>query len=88
MTYFNPNEIDQVNFDQYDVMVLFLGNHRLTSTQTSKIKSFVENEQKKTVLIGVGWVWRDYYANNNEEPMPMNQILNNSGAEFNISQKE
>ena len=87
VTYFNPNEIDQVNFNQYDVMVLFLGNHRLTSIQTSKIKSFVENEQKKTVLIGVGWVWRDYYANNNEEPMPMNQILNNSGAEFNISQK-
>ena len=35
VTYFNPNEIDQVNFNQYDVMVLFLGNHRLTSIQTS-----------------------------------------------------
>ena len=81
-TYFDPSILSSINLDQYDSMILFSGDYRLSSSEAASIKSFVQNPNKKTIMIGLGWVWRDYYATGEEDPMPLNLILEDLGAKF------
>ena len=63
-------------------MILFSGDYRFSSSEAASIKSFVQNPNKKTIMVGLGWVWRDYYAIGDEDPMPLNLILEDLGAKY------
>lgn len=81
-TYFDPSILSSINLNQYDSMILFPGEYRFTSSEASTIKSFIQDPNKKSIIFGLGWVWRDYYAVSDVEPMPINLILENLGARF------
>ena len=46
------------------------------------MKKFIENPSKRSVVFGLGWVWRDYRSEYENEPYPTNVILKNAGAKF------
>jgi hypothetical protein len=81
-SYFNLSQLDQLNLNQFDALILFPGDHRLSSLQESKIEAFIENQEKKTIIIGLGWVWAGYYATSTNDSMPLNDILGPMGVEF------
>ena len=81
-TSFDPSILGSTNIDQYDSMILFPGEYRFTSSEAASIKSFIQDTTKKSILIGLGWVWRDYYAVSEEDPMPLNLILEDLGAKY------
>lgn len=81
-TYFDPSILSSINLNQYDSMILFPGEYRFTSSEASTIKSFIQDPNKKSIIFGLGWVWRDYYAVSDVEPMPINLILEDLGARF------
>ena len=81
-TYFDPSILSSINVNQYDSMILFPGEYRFTSSEASTIKSFIQDPNKKSIIFGLGWVWRDYYAVSDVEPMPINLILEDLGARF------
>ena len=81
-SYFNLSQLDQLNLNQFDALILFPGDHRFSSSQESKIEAFIENQEKKTIIIGLGWVWTGYYATGTNDSMPLNDILGPMGVEF------
>ena len=52
------------------------------TVNAASIKSFIQDTTKKSILIGLGWVWRDYYANGEDDPMPLNLILEDLGTRY------
>lgn len=66
----------------YDYLVFNPEDNRLNSTDISAIRSFIENPNKVTVLIGMGWVWASYYRDTQSEQMPLNLLLDPYGVEF------
>jgi len=81
-TSFDPSILGSTNIDQYDSMILFPGDYRFTTSEAASIKSFIQDTTKKSILIGLGWVWREYYANGEDDPMPLNLILEDLGARY------
>ena len=81
-TYFDPSVLSSINVNQYDSMILFPGEYKFTSSEASIIKSFIQDPNKKSIIIGLGWVWRDYYAVSDDDPMPINLILEDLGARY------
>ena len=48
----------------------------------NNLEKFIENPSKRSVVFGLGWVWRDYRSEYENEPYPTNVILKNAGAKF------
>ena len=76
-TYFDPSILSSINIDQYDSMILYPGEYRFNSSEASIVKSFIQDVNKKSIIFGIGWVWRDYYAISDGDQMPINLILEN-----------
>ena len=66
----------------YDYLIFNPEDNRLNTSEISAIRSFIENPNKITVLIGMGWVWKDYYRENEQEQMPLNLLLEPYGVNF------
>ena len=81
-TYFDPSILSSINIDQYDSMILYPGEYRFNSSEASIVKSFIQDVNKKSIIFGIGWVWRDYYAISDGDQMPINLILENLGAKY------
>jgi len=81
-TSFDPSILGSTNIDQYDSMILFPGDYRFTTSEAVSIRSFIQDSTKKSIIVGLGWVWRDYYANGDADPMPLNLILEDLGARY------
>ena len=81
-TYFDPSILSSINIDQYDSMILYPGEYRFNTSEASIVKSFIQDVNKKSIIFGIGWVWRDYYAISDGDQMPINLILENLGAKY------
>ena len=48
----------------------------------NNLEQFIENPSKRSIVFGLGWVWRDYRSEYENEPYPTNIFLKNAGAKF------
>lgn len=81
-TFFDPNIIDDLNLNQYDALIFYGGESRFNNTELNTLKTFIKNPTKTSLIIGLGWVWREYYSINETEPIPLNLILEDLGVKF------
>ena len=81
-TFFDPNIIDDLNLNQYDALIFYGGESRFNNTELNTLKTFIKNPTKTSLIIGLGWVWREYYSINETESIPLNLILEDLGVKF------
>lgn len=69
--------------ERYQAVVFYDGMARPSEEIIQNLKAFVENPTKKTLLIGLGWVWAGYRSIEQNEPYPINKVFESLGAKFN-----
>ena len=69
------------NLDTYQGIV-YDSYSRPSQQIIDNLKQFIENPSKNSIVFGLGWVWRDYRSDYENEPYPTNIILKNTGAKF------
>ena len=84
---FNYKNGDNVNLNNYDLIIADIQSSPQPAT-VSNLKAFIKDPNKKSILIGIGWVWKAYYsswANENPEIYPMNIISQDLDAQFDLN---
>jgi hypothetical protein len=78
---------DGLDLNNFDVIIADIQSSPLPETVVN-LKNFIKNPNKKSILIGIGWVWTHYFsswANENPKIYPMNIISQDLGIQFDLN---
>lgn len=77
------SELSETNLDEYQAIIFYDGVARPSEEIIQNLKGFVENPTKKSLIMGLGWVWTGYRSVEQNEPYPINDVFEALGAKFN-----
>ncbi|MDG2371823.1 MAG: thrombospondin type 3 repeat-containing protein [Flavobacteriaceae bacterium] len=72
------------SLSEYDVMILDVRNS-LSQTEKNKIKAFISDSNKKTIALGMGWVWSNYWADGtggDPDQYPLDDLISETGIKY------
>lgn len=75
----------EVGFNQlsdYDYLIYNPEDNRLSTSEISLLRDYIDDPNKSTILVGLGWVWASYHRENQAELMPLNILLEPYGVQF------
>lgn len=77
------SELSETNLDEYQAIIFYDGVARPSEEIIQNLKGFIENPTKKSLVMGLGWVWTGYRSVEQNEPYPINDVFESLGAKFN-----
>lgn len=76
-------DLNAANLDEYQAIIFYDGVARPSEEIIQNLKGFIENPTKKSLIMGLGWVWTGYRSVEQNEPYPINKVFESLGAKFN-----
>jgi hypothetical protein len=76
-------ELSSSNLSRYQAIYYDDGIGRPSTGILNSLKDFVNNPNKRSIIISLGWVWSSYRSTYDGEPLPINSVLEPIGAKFN-----
>ena len=79
----DPSWLPQ-SLSEYDVMIVDVRN-TLSQGEKNKIKAFISDPNKKTIAIGIGWVWSQYWSDwtgSDPNQYPLDDLISETGIKY------
>lgn len=75
--------LKEEELNKFQALIFYDGSSTPAEDVIQSLKSFVENPIKKSIIMGLGWVWKVYRSQDPDAYYPLNYVLEDLGATFN-----